>query len=111
MVLIRGATHGNVLLLGMVNNAGAELDQSNGREYRETCNIRIIALLGHGYSPMTVDDKHSDTNLENHVNANFCSARRFQLKLIEKWGSLNTFCLGHVCLDYFFPPVSESFWC
>lgn len=95
------------MLLGMVD-AGATIDpQTIGQEYRDT--IRVFALLGHGYFAMTVDDKHADTNLVNHVNANFCDVRRFKVKLIAKWGQLNTFCLGHVFLDYFWAPVSELY--
>jgi len=100
------------MLLGMVDAGVATMDQSTiGHEYRQISHIRIVALFGHGYFAITVDDKHPDENLDYHVNANISDARRLGLKLIAKCGQLNTFCLGHVFLDYFFPPVSESFWC
>ena len=102
-MLIQGPAHGSIMLLGMVDTKQID-PQTNGQEYRDS--TRINALAGHGYFVLTVDDKHCDKYLANHLNTNFCDSRRLKRKMESKWGPLHYLSLGHICLDYFWSPVS-----
>lgn len=102
-MFVRGPASGNILLLGMVDT-GEKNPNIKGQEYRDS--TRITALVGHGYNVLTIDDKHSDVNLPNHVEANFNDPRRLKKKMLDKWGLLKNLSLGHLCLDYFGSPVS-----
>ena len=90
--------NGSALLLGMVYST--ELTPKRGQEYRDR--VRCEALQQMGYKVRTLDNKHNDTTLENHCNANFADTRRMMRSLSKKWdGEL----YSHVVLDYFMSPV------
>jgi hypothetical protein len=72
-----------------------------GQEYRDR--VRCQALQDMGYKVRSLDNKHDDTHLKNHCNANFADTRRMTKALQQKWEG-ETY--QHVILDYFMSPVS-----
>ena len=92
------AKHSNILLLGMVFSS--EAIPKRGQEYRDR--VRCEALERLNYKVKTLDNKHSDTTLSKHCNANFSDTRRMVKAITGKWDG-ETF--DHVILDYFMSPV------
>ncbi len=90
---------GHVLLLGMVFSE--EFEPKRGQEYRDR--VRCEAMEKLGYRIKTLDDKHEDTDIEQHCTANFAGARRMLSAMGKRWK--DPF-FDHVILDYFFSPVS-----
>lgn len=100
----------NVLLLGMVF-AHKALCPKRGQEFRDR--VRCEALANLGYNVYTMDDKHDDSGIEEHVRANFADTRRMLNSMKKKWGdegSDGTISVKfkHIILDYFFSPVMEN---
>ena len=92
---------GNSLLLGMV--FATEQRAKRGQEYRDR--VRCEAMENIGYGVKTLDNKHSDTDLDKHCTANFSDTRRMLRSMEAKWeGEV----FDHVILDYFFSPVSKQ---
>lgn len=98
----------NVLLLGMVY-AHAATAPKRGQEFRDR--VRCHALSNLGYRVFTLDDKHDDEKIPEHVRANFADSRRMLQCIRKKWST--TAPDGHVelpkfksiMLDYFFCPL------
>ena len=96
------ATHSkNALLLGMVYSK--EQVPKRGQEFRDR--VRCEAMEDIGYDVYTLDNKHADTDLPKHCNANFSDCRRMMRTMDSKWGETQ---FDHVILDYFFSPVMIS---
>lgn len=89
----------SALLLGMV--FATEQRPKRGQEYRDR--VRCESLEKLGFNVKTLDDKHNDTDLRNHCNANFLDARRMLKSMQAKWSKQK---FNLVILDYFFSPVS-----
>ena len=83
----------NVLLLGMVFSS--EDTPKRGQEYRDR--VRCEALERCGFVVKTLDNKHDDTVLPKHCNANFADTRRMMRSIAKKWTSE---VFDHVILDY-----------
>lgn len=96
------------LLLGMVFSHHS-VEPKRGQEFRD--HIRCQALRNQGYKVYTLDDKHDDSEIDEHCRANFADTRRMIASMKSKWAETNTK-FNHVILDYFFSPVSilESRW-
>lgn len=79
-----------------------EFSPKRGQEYRDR--IRCEALEKHGYTVMTLDNKHTDHNIASgkHCQANFADARRMVRSIESKWGNQ---VFDEIILDYFFSPV------
>lgn len=92
---------GNSLLLGMVYSD--VMEPKRGQEYRDR--VRSEAMEKLGYQVRTLDNKHSDINLQKHCTANFSDTRRMMRSIESKWkGEI----FDHVILDYFFCPVNHK---
>lgn len=89
------------LLLGVVFAAkDTSSKPKRGQGFRDR--VRCEALEKHGYTVRSLDNKHDDTGLPNHVTANFADPRRMLRSMAAKWGSEK---YEHIILDYFFSPV------
>jgi hypothetical protein len=89
---------GTALLLGVV--FAKEQRAKRGQEYRDR--VRCEAMENLGYDVRTLDNKHSDSGLDKHCNANFSDTRRMMKSMDAKWNGEK---FDHVILDYFFSPV------
>lgn len=92
---------GDVLLLGMVF-AHRALEPKRGQEFRDR--VRCEAVKSLGYNVFSLDDKHPDTDINEHCRANFADKRRMLKAMHSKWEAMPAF--KHIVLDYFFSPVS-----
>jgi len=90
------------LLLGMVYSKQDR--PTRGQEYRDR--VRCEAMENIGYHVRTLDDKHDDSHLEKHCQANFSDTRRMLESMKVKWERIS---FDFVILDYFFSPVTSLF--
>ena len=90
----------NVLLLGMVF-AHQATEPKRGQEYRDRVRCESVQELG--FQVYTLDDKHSDTSIDEHCQANFSDTRRMMQSIQAKWPDSLQF--QEIILDYFFSPV------
>jgi len=104
------------LLLGMVY--ADERRYLRGQESRDR--IRCDALERMCFDVVTLDDKHPEiqersirvkgklvgvpTYLLKHINSNFADPNRMSKAMKNKIGNKK---FDHICLDYFFSPVSD----
>lgn len=96
----------NVLLLGMVF-AHHATNPRRGQEFRDR--VRCEAVRDLGYNVYTLDDKHDDSEIEEHCRAKFTDTRRMKSAMKSNWPDVPVF--NFVILDYFFSPVSTAlFW-
>jgi hypothetical protein len=97
---VLSANSPTVLLLGMVF-AHTALEPKRGQEFRDR--VRCQALRNQGFHVYTLDDKHDDSEIEEHCRANFADTRRMITAMKSKWPENPKF--HHIVLDYFFSPV------
>ncbi len=95
----------NVLLLGMVF-AHQATEPKRGQEYRDRVRCESVQELG--FQVYTLDDKHSDTSIDEHCQANFSDTRRMMQSIQAKWPDSLQF--QEIILDYFFSPVLFTSW-
>jgi hypothetical protein len=89
-----------ILLLGVVHDP-TSIHPSRGQRFRDR--VRCDSLIQLGHQVFTLDDKHDDTRLPTHCQANFSNPRRMLASVFRRWGHNIRF--DQIHLDYFFSPV------